>query len=87
MDKSSEAELFFFFFFSVCVCVCVCDYLNTDKCLTTLAEFRSPMVRHCHYVFIVMVWQLSVVDNLNYFFIPLTLKTRVLMISRFGTYS
>lgn len=59
--------------------------MNMDKCLTTLSVFRSPTVRHCHYVFIVMVWQLSTVDSLNYFFIPLTLKTRVVMISQFGT--
>lgn len=83
MDKSPEAQLFGFF--SV-LCVCACD-MSTDKCLTTLAEFRSPVVRHCHYVFIVMVWQLSAVENLNYFFVSLTLKTRVDMISQFGMYS
>lgn len=57
-----------------------------DKCLTTLAVIRSPMVRHCDYVFIVILSQLWIVDNPNYFFIPLTLKTRVVMFSQFSTY-
>lgn len=68
-------------FFSLFLCQC----MNMDKCLTTLSVFGSPTARHCHYVFIVMVWQLSTVDSLNYFFILLTLKTRVVMISQFGT--
>lgn len=72
-EKPRSPAGFFSPFFLLCHC------MNMDESLTTLAVFRSPVVRHHNNVFIVM--QLWIVDNLNYFFIPLTLKKRVVMIS------